>query len=45
MKFDISKDLEFQSSYFESQPYPVILGELEGETRNIGKRLECRDRD
>ena len=34
-----------QSSYFESRPYQVILGELEGETGNLGKRLEWRDRD
>ena len=45
MKFDISKDLESLSSYFESQPYPVILGELEVETGNLGNHSECIDRD
>ena len=34
-----------QRSYFKSLPYLVILGELEGETGNIGKRLEWKDQD
>ena len=33
------------SSYFKSQPYPKILGKVEGETGNFGKRLEWRDQD
>ena len=39
MKFDISKDPMSQRSYFKSRPYPVILGELEGETGNLWKTL------
>ena len=34
-----------QSSYFKSRPDPVTLGESEEETRNLGKRVEWRDRD
>ena len=34
-----------QSSFFKSQPDMVTLGKLEGETRNLGKRLEWRDLD
>jgi len=34
-----------QSSYFKSRPDLLTLGELEGETGNLGKRLEWRDRD
>ena len=34
-----------QSSYHKFRPYPVIMGELEGETGNPEKRLEWRDRD
>ena len=33
-----------QSSYFESRLDQVILGELEGEIRDLGKSLEWRDR-
>ena len=45
MKFDIWKNLVSQSSYNKSRPDPVTLGELEGETENLGKRLEWRDQD
>ena len=45
MKFDFWKDLVSLSSLFKSRPYPVILGELEGEIGNLGKRLEWIDRD
>ena len=45
MKFDIKKDLVSESSDFKFWLYLVILGELEGETWNLGKRLEWRDRD
>ena len=45
MKFDIYNDLASQSSYSKSRPLPVILGKLEGETGNLEKRLEWRDRD
>ena len=34
-----------QSSYFKSRTDLVTLGKLEGETRNLGKRLEWRDQD
>ena len=34
-----------QTSYFKSLSDPATLGELEGETGNLGKRLELRDRD
>ena len=45
MKFDIWKKLVSQSSYFKSRPDLVTLGELEGEARNLGKRLDWRDWD
>ena len=34
-----------ESSYFESRLDPVTMGDLEGETGDLGKRLEWRDRD
>ena len=49
MKFDIWKDIVFQSSYFKSRPDLVIwgrsLGELAGGPINLGERLKWRDRD
>ena len=32
MKFDVWKDIVYQSSYFKSRPDPVTLGELVGGT-------------
>ena len=34
-----------QSSCFKSQPDPVKLWEVKGETGDLGKRLQWRDRD
>ena len=34
-----------QSSYFKSSPDQMTLGGVGGGTRNLGKRLEWRDRD
>ena len=45
MKFDILKDLMSQNSYFKSRPDLVTLGEVDGGTINLGKRLEWRDRN
>ena len=44
-KFNILKDLVSQSSYVKFGPDLEILGELEEETGNPGKRLEWRGRD
>ena len=39
-KFHILKDLVLQSSCPKSRPDPVTLGGGEGETGNLGKRME-----
>ena len=40
MKFDISKELMSQRSYFKSRPVLLTLGGVGGGTGNLGKRLE-----
>ena len=45
MKFDIWKEFMSQSSYYKSQSDLVRLGELVGETANLGRCLEWKDRD
>ena len=42
MNFDIQKEFMSQSSYFKSRP---DLVKLEGETGNLGKRLEWKGHD
>ena len=45
MKFDVWKGIVSQNSYFKSRPDLVTLGEVDGGTINLGKRLEWRDRN
>ena len=45
MKFEVWKDIVSQSTCFKSRLDPVTLGEIEGGTQNLGKRLEWKDRD
>ena len=46
MKFYIWNDILSQSSYFKYRPDLMTLGGVGGgETKNLGKRVEWRDRD
>ena len=45
MKFDAWKDIVSQSSYLNSRPDPVTLGEVGGGNLKSWKRLEWGDRD